>query len=63
MLSRALCALRRSFRGPGGLGALALVGIEQGLPEADRSRRHLDEFVVVDVGERAFSSVIWVREV
>src|SRR6185437_377201 len=50
------------FRGRGSLrhglfgllGALALVGVEVLLAQADRFRRHLDELVVLDIGERLF---------
>lgn len=38
----------RAFR------TLAVVGIEKGFPQADRLRRHFDEFVVLDVGEGLF---------
>src|SRR5882724_12074246 len=35
-------------------GALALVRVEELLAQADRFRRHLDELVVLDIGERLF---------
>src|SRR5215472_10189305 len=34
--------------------ALAVVGIQELLAQADRFRRHLDQFVVLDIGERLF---------
>ena len=33
-------------------GALAVVGVEQALAQADRFRRHLDQLVVGDIGDR-----------
>src|SRR6056297_3711012 len=41
-----------SGRGP--RGALSLVGVEVALAKPDRFRRYLDEFVVVDIGDRLF---------
>ena len=39
-------------RGGGAGGALAVVGVEQALAQADRFRRHLDQLVVGDIGDR-----------
>src|SRR5215475_1917247 len=36
------------------LALFALIGVEPAFPETDRFRRHLDQFVVLDVGQRAF---------
>src|SRR3984957_20127873 len=45
-------ALSCALGGPGALGALAVVGVEAPLAQADRLWRHFDELVVLDVGQR-----------
>ena len=42
--------------GLGALGALAVVRIEHGFPQPDRFRRHLDQLVLLDIGERALEA-------
>src|SRR5580698_749110 len=44
--------LRHRF--PGLFGALAVVGVEELLAQADRLRGHLDQLVVLDIGQRLF---------
>src|SRR5271169_3395699 len=44
--------LSRALGGLGALGALAVVGVEAALAQADRLRRHFDELVVLDIGQR-----------
>src|SRR5690606_5172431 len=51
-------------RGLGGRGprrALALVRIEMDLPEPNRFRRHLDIFVVRDIGQRLLEAELFRR--
>src|SRR5450755_1887572 len=43
-----------SHRLLGLFGALALVGVEELLAQPDRFRGHLDQFVVLDIGQRLF---------
>src|SRR5215469_10972078 len=43
--------------------ALAVVGVEELLAQANRFRRHLDQFVVLDIGERFFQCHLdWRRQ-
>ena len=46
----ALLSRRRAAR------ALAVVGVEEALAQADRFRRHLDQLVVLDIGDRLFEA-------